>query len=210
MGEAYRYRGALAHLGLAAQGGASAAGDTAVQMYEGPWRVQLNLGGSPSEPKFAQAAKRALGCGLPTRANTVEFSDTVKAMWLGPDEWLLAATPSAKVRLVRAFTRMSANHHLSLTEVSDARAMIVLTGPAARTVLMKGCSLDLHPRVFRAGSCAQSTVALCQVILTQVDDVPSYELYVGRSFADYLWNWLWDAAKEYGIAVGAGETIPQS
>jgi sarcosine oxidase subunit gamma len=34
-----------------------------------------------------------------------------------------------------------------------------------------------------------------------VADTPAYDLYVHRSFADYLWRWLEDAAKEYGVAI---------
>jgi len=39
------------------------------------------------------------------------------------------------------------------------------------------------------------------VLIHQVSDAPAYELYVLRSFADYLWRWLEDAAREYGVAV---------
>ena len=37
-----------------------------------------------------------------------------------------------------------------------------------------------------------------------VDDAPSFELIVRRSFADYTALWLHDAALEYGCAVVAG------
>jgi sarcosine oxidase subunit gamma len=42
------------------------------------------------------------------------------------------------------------------------------------------------------------------VLIHQVDDAPAYDVYVLRSFAEYLWLWLEDAAKEYGMAVVAG------
>ena len=71
----------------------------------------------------------------------------------------------------------------------------------ARDLLAKGCSLDLHPRVFGRGGCAQSHLAKAQVVLHQVSDEPAFDLYVLRSFADYLWAWLEDAAGEYGLAV---------
>ena len=171
-------------------------------MWEGARRTHLNLRGPAEDAKFARAAKRALGCDLPVVANTVARSDTTRALWLGPDEWLIVAEPDAKSGLVKAFERAAKNHHLSLTDVSEARGTIVLAGPMARDVLMKGCSLDLHPRAFSAGSCAQSTIALAQVILSQADDEPTYEIYIGRSFATYLWQWLWDASQEYGVVAG--------
>ena len=201
MAELYRYRSALAKFALAALEATPLRGDPGVYMREGAAQAQMNLRGSPSDPRFSRAVERVLGCNLPTEANTVAQGETVRAMWLGPDEWLLLAPPSAREGLAKAFMRMSVRYSLSLTDVSDARTSIVVTGPASREVLMKGCSLDLHPRTFGIGCCAQSSIALCQVIFTQTDDVPSYELYVGRSFAVYLWKWLWDAAEEFGVAV---------
>ena len=78
-----------------------------------------------------------------------------------------------------------------------------MTGPNARDVLAKGCPLDLHPSVFRPGDCAQTLLAKANVTLRCVDDAPSYELTVRRSFADYAAPWLQDAALEYGCAVVA-------
>src|SRR5207302_506874 len=73
-------------------------------------------------------------------------------------------------------------------------------GALARETLMKGCSLDLHPRSFTPGQCAQTMLARAQIILHQIDGAPSYDLYPRRSFAEYLWLWLCDAMAEYGEA----------
>jgi len=51
---------------------------------------------------------------------------------------------------------------------------------------------------------AQSNLALANVILRQVDDVPSYDILVRPSFAKYLWDWLVDASLEVGYRVEAG------
>ncbi len=88
--------------------------------------------------------------------------------------------------------------------MSDGRAVIGLSGPHASDVLMKGCSLDVHPRKFAPGDCAQSMLAKALVILHQTDAAPAYDIYVERSFADYLWSWLEDAAAEYGLAIVRG------
>ena len=68
-------------------------------------------------------------------------------------------------------------------------------------MLAKGCPLDLHPRVFGPGHCAQSQIARVNAIIHQRDGSPSYDIVVRRSFADYLARWLDDAAAEYGLAV---------
>ena len=53
-------------------------------------------------------------------------------------------------------------------------------GRARATVLAKGCRLDLHPRAFTPGMCAQTVIAQIGVLLHQCDEVPTYDLYVLR------------------------------
>ena len=72
-----------------------------------------------------------------------------------------------------------------------------------RDLLAKGCPVDLHPSVFDVGQCAQSHLAKAPILLRQVDREPTFEIIVRRSFADYFWTWLEDAAAEYGLAVQA-------
>ena len=65
-------------------------------------------------------------------------------------------------------------------------------------MLAKGCSIDLHPRVFARGRSAQSTLALAGVILLALGDGgDDFLVLVRSSFAGYLADWLLDAAVEY-------------
>ena len=71
---------------------------------------------------------------------------------------------------------------------------------------MKGCGLDVHPRAFPAGTCAQTLLGQVGVLLHCLDaDESHFEITVLRSFAEYLWAWLEDGAEEYGLAVAAEE-----
>ena len=79
--------------------------------------------------------------------------------------------------------------------------MINLSGENARDALAKGCTLDLHPRVFTQGQCAQTLIAGANATIHCVDAAPSLDIIVRRSFAEYLALWLHDAAQEYGAAV---------
>jgi sarcosine oxidase subunit gamma len=86
--------------------------------------------------------------------------------------------------------------------VSDARAVIRLEGAAAPAVLAKGTPLDLRPQSFGPGRCAQSTLGRASVILRPVGrEAGAYEVHVARSFAPYLWAWLLDAGREFGVRV---------
>ena len=57
------------------------------------------------------------------------------------------------------------------------------------------------PRQFRPGRCAQTGLARAGVLIHQTGAEPAYDIYVDRSFAEYLWTWLEDAAAEFGFAI---------
>ncbi|MEE8443898.1 MAG: sarcosine oxidase subunit gamma family protein, partial [Alphaproteobacteria bacterium] len=118
-------------------------------------------------------------------------------LWLGPDEWLVLTPPRAQGPLEAALNEALAGRHVSVVDVTDARTTIRLHGADARAVLEKGCPLDLHPRAFAAGQCAQTKLAKADIVIHQRDDTPTYDLHVACSFSRYLWDWLVDAAREF-------------
>ncbi|MEO3813343.1 2Fe-2S iron-sulfur cluster-binding protein [Sphaerisporangium sp. B11E5] len=115
-------------------------------------------------------------------AGTWETRGTTDVAWLGPGEWLVIGDEIP-----------ARSAEVAVTDVSAQRTTIAVKGPGARDLLSHGCSLDLHPSAFPAGSCAQTTVARAQVILlARAHD--EFWLLVRASFARYLTAWLADAA----------------
>lgn len=207
MVESYLRQTPLSHRGLPARA-AAAPGGAGVTLGERPHRYQINLRGLAIDPGFTSAVRQATGLGLPTRANTVETAGDLAALWLAPDEWLLVgpADPASAGReapLVATLRAALGGVRSAVTDVSEARTIIAVSGPRARDLLVKGTPIDLHPRVFGPGQCAQTAMASANVILRQIDDGPGYELHVLNSFADYLWTWLEGGCREYGLAVTA-------
>ena len=127
-----------------------------------------------------------LGVPLPA-PNRVATAGPRAILWLGPDEYLVVAPDGDDVAELTGE---------SVVDVSANRTTIELSGPQARDVLEKGMSIDLHPRSFGPGHCAQTLLARAQVILRQVDEKPTYHVLVRGSFAPYLADWLVDASKE--------------
>ncbi len=203
MVEPYLRRSALAHRGLPARA-ARAENDPAradVILSERPHRAQIDLRGDPADLVFLSAVENATRITLPTEPNTVRTADDLAALWLGPNEWLIVGPGGFEGELVERLREELANQHAAVTDVSEARTVIGIAGKRARDLLAKGTTLDLHPRVFGPGRCAQSGIANATMILRQIDERPTFELYVLNSFADYLWTWLERAAAEYRIAV---------
>ena len=144
------------------------------------------------------AASAALGVDLPTTPNTWVPTDAGRAVWLGPDEWLLTSTTEAPEDLEARVRAAVSPLGGSATDVSAQRIGLRLTGARVRDVLAKGCSIDLHPRVFGRGSSAQTMLGQAGVVLLALsDDGDDYVVLVRSSFAGYLADWLLDAALEF-------------
>lgn len=202
--EPYLRQSALDHLGLAGRAG-TAVESAGVTLTEKTLPVAVNLRGDAGDAAFVEALRAALGLQPPTAPNTVAATDGLALLWLGPDEWLAvqhAATPGAEAQLAAKLRGALEGQHAAVTEVGESLCCISVAGRRARDLLAKGCPLDLHPRVFGGGGhCAQSHLAKTAITLHQTADLPAFDLYVRRSFADYLWRWLEDAAGEHGLAV---------
>lgn len=175
--------------------------DPGATVRELPFLGYVNLRGDAGDPGFTGAVSKVAEIELPTQPNTFVDGDRVRAIWLGPDEWYLVGVPGTEAQLVDALEDALAGTHHAVNDLSSGLTTLELSGPKARDVLDKGCTLDLHPRSFGAGQCAQTLVSHAGILLRFVDDAPTFELTVRRSFADYLWAWLEDAADEFGLRV---------
>ena len=195
----YLRQSALAALGLAARAGAHSP-EAGVVLRECGHRAQVCLRGSPGS-EFDDTVEKVLGVRPPLESGMSVRNGDRSLLWLGPDEWLGVFRDEDCEDVLPALHAALQSSHASVVDVSHARAVVSVSGRDARSLLLKGCHLDLHPSRFRAGSVAQSRFARCHVLLHQTDDAPAYDLYVHRSFARYLWSWLEDAAAEFGVAV---------
>lgn len=177
--------------------GRPGAGRSSVVMVEHPHLGKITLRGRSGDKAFMDAVTEAVGAAPPVEANTVTAGDGNEILWLGPDEWLVVTPASAQGAVEAALRGALAGQHASVVDTTDSQTTIRIHGAHARDVLAKGCPLDLHPRAFGPGRCAQSIVAKADALIHQRDDAPTYDVFVRCSFARYLWDWLVDAAREF-------------
>ena len=133
---------------------------------------------------------------LPHDENTWLEDGAREVLWLGPDEWLVVGAHATADHLVNDLERALGGLHHSVVDVSAARAVIELRrddGREPRDVLANGCALDLHPRSWREGMCAQTLLARIPVILQERE--ASTRVFVRPSFANCLVDWLVHTAR---------------
>jgi sarcosine oxidase subunit gamma len=141
------------------------------------------------------AVKDTYGVELPTTPARVEGRG-IAFVWHGPEQWIAVAERGNGRDLERELKPVLAGLS-SVVDLSDGRVVVRISGPRARDVLAKGIPIDLHPRAFRPGMVAISHASHMSVILWQLDDGPTYELALFRSFAESFAHWLQQSAAEY-------------
>ncbi|MDE2252114.1 MAG: hypothetical protein KGL25_12010 [Gammaproteobacteria bacterium] len=160
------------------------------------WEL-VQLGVFPGrEAEFSTAAVPLIGGALP-RTGMAQSSGRARVYSIARDQyWVLSADASLATQLATAIDPAVG----SVTSLSHARARIALRGAPVRAVLGKLLSIDLAPEAFAIGVARQTglhhTGVLCE--RTGAD---RYDLYVLRTFAAAIWEWLADAALEFGYDI---------
>lgn len=120
------------------------------------------------------------------------------ATCIAPNQWLVhranGDAPALENELISGLGEAA-----SIFDQTNGRAMFRVSGPRARDTLSKGVLLDLDPSEFGPGSAASTSIAYMSVTFWQIDNLPTYELVVFRSYAETLWHWLIDASTEFGV-----------
>ena len=138
--------------------------------------------------------------GLPAACGGVTGSGDASVLWLGPEEFMVVAPREAHESLggdlIQALREALADGEGQVVDLSANRTTFELSGPCARAVLEKGCSLDLHPRALKTGTALSTEVGNIPVLLHKTGE-ESFRLFPRASFADFLGRWLLDAMREY-------------
>lgn len=151
-----------------------------------------------------QACKEAYGKPAPAKPQAVEANGAL-LIWSGPDQFLVLSRRTGDGSAMEG-ARLAFAGLASLSEQSDGRSLIRISGAKARDMLAKVCSLDLHPAVFPAGAAAATSIDHTPVNLWRGEDADGaavYNLLVFATFAESLWHTLLDSGAEYGITIEA-------
>jgi sarcosine oxidase subunit gamma len=159
-----------------------------VSITEGPVKVCV-LRLHVADDEVAGRLGRALGLNWPSKPNSIS-GDKIRVAWLAPGEWAIFQPADAVAAEVSAACEGRLHH---LTDDSAAWRVWRIEGPASRDFLAQGCSLDLHPKVFAEGGCAQTLLAQVRALIVPLPG-GALEVFADASLAGYLNVWFADAA----------------
>jgi sarcosine oxidase subunit gamma len=168
-----------------------AAKDLAIALREITSRGMIDLRGLTSDGAFMTAVKDVLSLDLPTVPRSSAAWGDIQALWLSSDQWLILCPRPKAAELLESLRRALAGIHSFAVDVSDMRTIIRLEGDGARSVLLKGSSLDLLSPDYGAGTVRRLRFAEIAALLHIVSEKPDViDLFVFRSYANYAWDWL--------------------
>ncbi len=148
------------------------------------------------------ALEAALGLTLPSAGRFTRHGE-LSAVSIAPQTWLVTAPlvqdGALYDRLAGPLAGIAA-----VTDQSHGKTALKLTGRLSRSVLDKGCRVDLHPRAFGKGHAAVTAIDHVGVLIAQTDDVPTYYLIAPSTLVQSLTSWLVASAAEFGCTVLEG------
>ncbi len=148
--------------------------------------------------EFLQQVKRRLGIELADAPMRYWF-DRKSLIGTGSGKWLaVCETPTANFveELQRGLDGLA-----SVVDQSHAFGVLRLSGSALLAALEKGVQIDLSPDAFPVGRAAVTNIAHIGVNLWKVDDAPTFDIAVTRSFAGSFCHWLEASAAIHGFVV---------
>ena len=170
-----------------------------IKFQELPFMTKINLRGNPNDKKFLSSANEVLNTILPTRTNIYIKIDSLKIIWLGPDEWLIVDEKgSDKQDLFSKLENSIGSQDASVTDVSENRTVIRIMGKKLFMLLAKFLTLNLDNSLNSSSSAAQTLFIRVPVLLMRHHEhnrEPKIDIFTNRSHANYVYKILVDGTQ---------------
>jgi len=161
--------------------------------------AKINIRGNLENKEFVSKVDKILGMILPKNSCSTSKKENITSLWLGPNEWLIVSNEiiSKETNVYELegvlFDGISKANLGSVTNVTDHFTIFSLSGSSIFEVLSKGCPFDFESKAFGDNKVVQTILNHVDVTMHRRNEY-NVELYVRRSFANYLWDWLKDSA----------------
>jgi sarcosine oxidase, subunit gamma len=161
---------------------------------------KINLRGDQKNKNFISKVGKILGMILPKEPCTTSTKEKITSLWLSPNEWLIVSNEEISKEVNSydleniLFNDISKKNMGSVTNVTDQFTVFTLSGSNIFKILSKGSPFNFDSDDFTNSKVVQTILNHVDVTLHKKNE-NSVDLYVRRSFANYLWEWLKDSSK---------------
>ena len=170
-----------------------------IKFQELPFMTKINLRGNPNDKKFLSSTSKVLNTTLPIRTNTYIKINSLKIIWLGPDEWLIIDEKGDdKKDLFSKLENSIGSQDASVTDVSENRTVIRIMGTKLFTLLAKFLTLNLDNSLNSSSYVAQTLFIKVPVLLMRLHEhnsEPKIDIFTNRSHTNYVYKILVDGTK---------------
>ena len=159
--------------------------------------MKLIIRGKTKE--FISVIGKNLNMILPTEANTSTSGETLTALWLSPDEWMLVSnkavsedtnTYEVENNLINNISKVKLG---AVTDVSDQFVMLNIKGSKVFDLFATGSPFNFNEFKNKKGSVVQTILSHIDVII-HLNEINEVNLLVRRSFSEHLYSWINDSA----------------
>ena len=130
----------------------------------------------------------------------ISGSSQINLINIAPGQWLIYSFDNPISNFLSIIEPIVGNLG-AIVDLSDARAIIKISGPKVRDTLAKGVSIDLHPRKFTPDRAVSTFAAQLGMTIWQSEDGLTFYISVFRAFGYSLLNWLITSASEFGYNI---------
>ena len=165
-----------------------------VEIQELPFINKINVRIDTNDNKNIIKCGKLINAILPVQPNTYVTNDNVKVIWLGPNEWLITNNQNLYKNLKNELGDIQA----SVTDVSENRTVIRISGDKIFKLLSKFLVLDLEKNLPDESSCAQTLFVKVPVLLVRNNNekqIPEIDIFTNRSHANYIYNLIVDGSQ---------------
>ena len=174
-----------------------------IKLREIAHTTKINLRIDPENKSLISELRQVLNVLLPNKPNTFYQHENIKAIWLGPNEWLIAEDiENNNTELLRSLNKIVGSINGSVTDISEQRTIFRLEGKKINILLSKFITLDLDNIFNKPRRVAQTIFVKVPVLICKInDDFNSniFDIFINRSHTKYVYELLIDGSQNLEI-----------
>lgn len=171
-----------------------------VWMNEVPLLGYILIRGDAADAGFRAAIHEVLGVAPPLKPSTFVCSPQGNLLWQSPDEWLLVCARQNLGACISRLEAALASLHAQVVDNSGGLTQVYLSGSKHLELLHHVGIYDFS--LVTPGRAVSTVCSKANIVVYRTDAHGVFVIF-RRSFADYVWPLLKQAARPYGLGISA-------